>query len=337
MAQMALEDTKKKPGLDDYAAHVLYFSRELLDAGYHPPELQGMEKKPSKKFCVTSLAYERAKDSLIDVIHMVRLQEWQNIPFFLSHDALMAVKKRLVKQNRLSERARQLLIAANHQVFICNVEDLLDKGGNNNFIAALSPKGYSGDRIDIITRLAHVIDIYRLSLQHLGAELPIMPRKHDAESFIAKVKQERITGTIKEGLRQANWAREQATAIFEFSDIMKTHGHSIDNEVAYLILDQGRVWIQSRSIKSLMPKYYHASQRRSGDRAILAKFYWHEILDRVAIEGQEADLYLRFQLDKSELGMDFVHTDMMAKYATIKIEQSGESKKPANITISMAG
>jgi hypothetical protein len=35
--------------------------------------------------------------------------------------------------------------------------------------------------------------------------------------------------------------------------------------------------------------------------------------------------------------MDFVHTDMMAKYATIKIEQSGEAKKPANITISMAG
>ncbi len=297
MGQKILHKAETIHTIAEYAGLIVMLSQQLLDSGRGSFEIFGAsaKAKQGKKFDVASLRYERAKNNLLDAIASVRLADFQDIPFFLSHLALLNVKARMSREKRLSRRSKDLLSSANHQVFIFNVEDLIDRATNHNFDIAQSKRGYRGDRIDVILKLKSVIEEYLSSQKSLGGDLPPFPNMIAAMQMTRTAREARERGDMKEALRLAGLSAQSTYAIFDAKYLqIKLQGMAAVDDPIYLILHDGQImWHQDRMRLNIRPQKFTWPHTRAPQEVILKKYYIREILE-IATRAQ-GDLRVRIE------------------------------------------
>lgn len=280
MAQALLQPIDKSLTITDHAALILGFARNLLQAGVVASSPQNGSRSKMGRFDVTSLRYERAKDALLDAIHLARLYEYRDVPFFLSHQAILAVHKRLERNGQATEKYLRLLQNANHQVFICEVEDVLDRASNPNFEAAQSKRGYGGDKAEIIAKLRQVIAGYAKAQQQLGMELPSEFDSAKANALIVLVRHAREQATIKDALKKANWSLHRVQAEFDLGRVLLPNDiHKHPEAVVWLMIVDGRLCLSADVWRGsiIMPNRYRSSAGHKTEPVILAKFLLREL------------------------------------------------------------
>ncbi len=263
--------------ITDHAALILSQSRRLLQAGM--ATANGAARIKLGRFDVTSLRYERAKDELLDAIQLARLYEYRDVPFFLSHQAIMAVHKRISQNGKANDKYRKLLLNANHQVFICEVEDLLDRASNHNFEAAQSKRGYSGDKAEIIMKLHKVIADYGRSQQQLGGSLPAEISVARAQQMLAGITARRKLETTKEALKLANWSLHRIEGDFALGRILlPLDMQKQPDAVVFLMAVNGRLSLVSDAWRGpVAPIKFRTTAGHKTESVILAKFLVREL------------------------------------------------------------
>lgn len=305
MGYALLQPQAKNLSIEDHARMIMVLTRHLLRAGLGDMGAGGKNKMG--RFDVTSLHYERAKNNLLDAIYLARLYEYPEVPFFLSHSAIIAVQKRLQQSGKYSDKYQELLARAHHQVFICEVEDLLDRASNHNFDAAQSKRGYGGDRAEIILKLHKVIAEYGKSLQILGRALPSewdLPR---ILILTAPVRQEREMATTKETLKKLNWSLHRVMGEFDLSRILipadaKKHPQAI----IFLMAMDGHLALLSDAWRGpILAGKFRSTAAHSSEPVILGKF----LLEELWAELENGYPILRVRIETGRMQIKFAEAN----------------------------
>ncbi|TAH35629.1 MAG: hypothetical protein EYC62_04235 [Alphaproteobacteria bacterium] len=300
--------------IGDYAGLVLFMARQLLQAG-------GGE---GRKLDVSSLAYERAKNNLIDAIALVRSVNFRDVPFFLSHEALLNVKKRLSAQKKLSARAQDLLVKSNHQVFIHNIEDLLDKASNQHVDAGQSKRGYSSDRTDIILKMKSVIADYDAAQRALGVSAPVEPLMRQALVMTKIMRDARENANLKEILKTVGWSVAKIEAQFDGKSFRNHLSGVPDRDIIYLVIQDGKLMFQYDRLRlNIVPQRLMGNAYKSREFVILAKYYIHEIR-----AGLNESSSFAIHIDHGYFDLRFMKAEIAPRRAITIFEGEDQSVKP---------
>ncbi len=286
MATAIIHKTDAIYSVADYAGLVLTLTQKMLSSGMPVNEIGSDDSlqvlgaaKSQRKFDVCSLAYERSKNNLLDAIALVRAIDFRDIPFFLSHEALLAVRKRLVAGQKLSARAQDMLARSNHQVFIHNVEDLIDRASNHNFDSTQSKRGYSGDRVDLIVKLKSVIADYQNASRAMGMALPTETNADLAMAMTQKMREDRERQNLKDALKIAGWSVVKIEAKFDTECLRAATAKSgAGKEVVYIVVQDGKLMLQSDRLRlNLAGRAIRGNAPKNKDFSILGKIYASEL------------------------------------------------------------
>lgn len=301
--------------IGDYAGLVLFMTRQLLQAG----------GGDGRKLDVSSLSYERAKNNLLDAIALTRNINFRDVPFFLSHEALLSVKKRLSSQKKLSGRAQGLLINSNHQVFIHNIEDLIDKASNHHVDAAQSKRGYNSDRADIILKMKSVIADYDAAQRALGGASPAEPLQRQALLMTKFMRDARESANLKEILKTVGWSVAKIEAQFD-SKVFQHHlgAQTPDRDIIYLVIQDGKLMFQYDRLRlNIVPQRVIGAAHKSREFVILGKFYIHELRD-----GLMGSPTLAVAVDHGKLNVQFTDTEIAQRRIVTVFEGENQTAAP---------